>query len=300
MTNFQTKADIFNEFFVQQCSLNINDSTLPNPISRCSVYSKAIEIDPKRLLKIIRALDCNKAHGWDNLSISMIKICDAELVKPLCLIFNQCLETGVFPEVWKWGNVLPTHKKDSRQLKKNYRPISLLPICGKIFEKIIFDSIYKYFTDNKLFTPSQSGFRTGHSTINQLLYITHKIYSAFEDYPSRETKAVFLDISKAFDKVWHEGLIFKLKSYGISGGLLNLIISYLSNRKQRIVLNGKCSEWSLIHTGVPQGSVLGPLFFLAYINDLVENVRSDARLFADDTSLFTYTVVCEKKLQRVS
>ena len=91
VTNFQTKADIFNEFFVQQCSLNINDSTLSNPISRCSVYLKDIEIDPKKLLKIIRALDCNKAHGWDNLSISMIKICDAEVVKPLCLIFNQCL-----------------------------------------------------------------------------------------------------------------------------------------------------------------------------------------------------------------
>ena len=109
MTNFQTKADIFNEFFVQQCSLNINDSTLPNPISRCSVYLKDIEIDPKKLLKIIRALDCNKAHGWDNLSISMIKICDAKVVKPLCLIFNQCLETGVFPEMWKVGVMYSQH-----------------------------------------------------------------------------------------------------------------------------------------------------------------------------------------------
>ena len=162
----------------------------------------------------------------------MIKICDAEVVKPLCMIFNQCLETGVFPEMWKWGNVLP----------KNYIPISLLPICGKIFEKIIFDSIYKHFTDNKLFTPNQSGFRPFDSTINQLLYITHKIYSAFEDYPSRETRAVLLDISKAFDKVWHEGLIFKVKRYDMSGGLLNLIISYLSNRKQLVVLNGKCSK----------------------------------------------------------
>ena len=195
--------------------------------------------------------------------------------------------------MWKWGNVLPTHKKESKQLKKNYRPISLLPICGKIFEKIIFDSIYKHFTD-KLFTPSQSDFRPGDSTINQLLYITHTTYSAFEDYPSRETRAVFLDISKAFDKVWHEGLIFKLKSYGISEGLLNLIISYLSNRKQRVVLNGKCSKWSLIRAGVAQGSVLGPLFFLIYINDLVKNVSSDARLFADDTSLFT--VVYEKEI----
>ena len=120
----------------------------------------------------------------------MIKICDVEVVKPLFFIFNQCLETGIFPEMWKWGNVLPTHKKESRQLKKNYRPISLLPICGKIFEKIIFDSIYKHFTDNKLFTPSQSGFRPGNSTI------THKIYYAFEVYPSRETRAVFFDIQK--------------------------------------------------------------------------------------------------------
>ena len=135
----------------------------------------------------------------------------------------------------------------------------------RFFEKIIFDSIYKHFTNNKLLTPNQSDFRPGNSTINHLLYITHKINSAFEDYPSRETRAVFLDISKAFDKVYHEGLVFKLKSYGISGGLLNLIKSYLSNRKQRVVLNGKCSEWSLICTGVPHGLDLRPLFFLAYI-----------------------------------
>ena len=136
-------------------------------------------------------------------------------------------------------------------------------------------------------TPNQSGFRPGDSTINQLLYITHSIHTAFEEYPSRETRAVFLDISKAFDKVWHEGLIFKLKSNGISGPLLVLIDSYLSNRKQRVVLNGKSSNWSPIAAGVPQGSVLGPLFFLVYINDLVENVSSAAKLFADDTSLFT-------------
>ena len=178
-------------------------------------------------------------------------------------------------------------KKESRQLKKNYRPISLLPICGKILEKIVFDVIYKHLTDNDLLTPNQSGFRPGDSTINQLLDITHKIYTAFEDYPSRETRAVFLDISKAFDKVWHDGLIFKLESYGITGPLLGLIKSYLANRYQRVVLNGKSSKWSPIRAGVPQGSVLGPLLFLVYINDLVDNISSDAKLFADDTSLFT-------------
>ena len=218
----------------------------------------------------------------------MIKICDAEIVIPLCLIYEKCLATGKFPEIWKKANVLPVHKKESRQVKNNYRPISLLLICGKIFKKLIFDCIYEHLTDNQLITPNQSGFRPGDSTINQLLYITHSIHTAFEEYPSCETRAVFLDISKAFDKVWHEGLIFKLKSNGISGPLLVLIDSYLSNCKQHVVLNGKSSNWSSIPAGVPQGSVLGPLFFLVYINDLVEN---DEKLFADDTSLFTVVYV---------
>ena len=147
--------------------------------------------------------------------------------------------------------------------------------------------MYRHFTDNQLLTLNQSGFRPGGSTINQLLYITQKIYTTFEEFPSSETCAVFLDISKAFDKVWHEGLVFKLKTYGISGPLLALIVSYLSNRQQRVVLKRKTSLWSYISAGVPQGSVLGPLFFLVYINDLVDDISSDAKLFADDTSLFT-------------
>ena len=142
--------------------------------------------------------------------------------------------TGIFPDIWKKANVLPVHKKESRQIKKNYRPISLLPICGKIFEKVIFDAIYEHLTDNQLLTPNQSGFRPGDSTINQLLYITHRIYAAFEEFPSRETRAVFLDISKAFDKVWHDGLILKLKNPGISGPLLALIKSYLSDRSKEL------------------------------------------------------------------
>ena len=155
----------------------------------------------------------------------------------------------------------PIHKKKSRQIKKNYRPILLLPVCGKIFEKVIFDAIYPHFSDNQLLTPNQSGFRPGDSTINQPIYITHSIFTAFEEFPSRENRAVFLNISKAFDKVWHESLIFKLKSYGISGHLLTLIEFYLSERMQRVILNGKSSKWSRSTAGVPQGTVLGPLFF---------------------------------------
>ena len=118
-------------------------------------------------------------------------------------------------------------KKRADKLKKNCHPISLLPICGKIFEKILSDKIYNHLYDNKLLSPNQSGFRPGDSTVNQLIAITHQIHVAFEEYPSRETRAVFLDISKAFDKVWHDGLLHKLESNGISGLLLNIIRDFV-------------------------------------------------------------------------
>ena len=287
VTNFQTKAAIFNEHFVQQCSLINNSSQLPAFISKTSSVLEKISIDSAKILSLIRSLNTNKAHGWDDLSISMIKICDHSIVRPLCLIYERCIESGQYPQAWKRANVLPIHKKENRQLKKNYRPISLLPICGKIFEKLVFDVMYEFLNKNNLLTPKQSGFRPGDSTINQLLSITNEIHKAFDKYPSRETRAIFLDISKAFDKVWHEGLIFKLKSNAASGKLLDLIKSFLSERYQRVVLNGKSSSWKPVPAGVPQGSVLGPLFFLVYINDLADNLVSDVRLFADDTSLFT-------------
>ena len=204
----------------------------------------------------------------------MLNVCDYSIVRPLCLVYKECLETGNFPMSWKNANVLPIHKKESRQLKK----ITGEYLCYQ------FTKFNYYF--NKLLTPNQSGFRHGDSTVNQLLYITHLIYTAFEEYPTRETRAVFLDISKAFDKVLYDGLVFKLKTYGITGPLLLLIESYLSSRQQRVILNGKSSNWSFITAGDPQGSVLGPLFFLIYINDLVD-LSSDTKLIADDTSLFT-------------
>ena len=168
----------------------------------------------------------------------------------------------------------------------NYRPISLLPVFGKIFEKIIFNKIYNYLSKENLLNLNQSGFRPSDSCINQLNAITHEIFEAFDCNPSLEVRSVFLDISKAFDKVWHEGLIYKIKSMGISGELLNLLENYLSDRYQRVVLNGQTSSWTPVLAGVPQGSILGPLLFLIYINDLPNELQSNAKLFADDTSLF--------------
>ena len=189
----------------------------------------------------------------------MLKICAHAVSKPLNLIYERCLSEGTFPSVWKFANVQPIHKKDSRQNKTNYRPISLLSVCGKILEKIIFDELYSFLNKNNLISANQSGFRPGDSTIYQLISITSTIFASFENYD--ETRALFLDISKAFDKVWHDGLRFKLKCNGVSGPLLAFFDNYLNERHQRVVLNGIQSEWKVLEAGVPQGSVLGPLLF---------------------------------------
>ena len=261
VTNIDTKANLFNDYFVKQCCAITTESTLPSFLPRSAPRLQNLLIDREKVLRIIRALDSKKAHGCDDISISMIKMCDTSIVEPLCLIFEKCLETGVYPSIWKKANVIPVHKKNSRQNKENYRLISLLPIFGKIFEKLIFDSMHEHFYNHGFITPNQSGFRPNDSAKYQLLSITHNIYRAFEEKPSKETRAVFLDLSKAFDRVWHEGLIYKLECKGISGNLLTLVKNYLKDRKQRVVLNGRSSEWASVSAGVPQGSVLGPLSF---------------------------------------
>ena len=151
-------------------------------------------------------------------------------------------------------------KNKNKQILSSYQPVSLLPVCTKIFEHLIYKSMYQHISDNNLLSHNQSGFRT---------------------------RAIFLDISKAFHKVWRKGLIYKLFQYGFTGNLLDLLTDFLSNRKQRIVFNGQHSSWVDIKAGVPQGSIVRPLLFLVYINYLPENLHSSPKLFADDTSYFS-------------
>lgn len=152
--------------------------------------------------------------------------------------------------------------------------------------------MYNFFLDNDSLTKHQSGFRPKDSTVNQLAYLYHAFCEALDNH--KDLRIVFCDISKAFDKVWHKGLIYKLKRAGISGNLLCLLTNYLSNRKQRVHIRGQTSEWGIINAGVPQGSVLGPLLFLVYINDIVENLTCHVKLFADDTILYVDLDNCQQ------
>ena len=157
----------------------------------------------------------------------MLKLCGEAICRPLNIIFKTCLNAGKFPSEWKKGNVIPTHKKDDKRNVKNYRPGSLLPICDKIFERLIYNVIYDFLTDNNLLSPNQSGFRSGSSCINQILSINHEILNAFDK--GLEVCGIFLEISKAFDKVWHDGLIFKLRQNGISGDIMHILRDFLRN-----------------------------------------------------------------------
>jgi hypothetical protein len=174
---------------------------------------------------------------------------------PLCKLFNISLSLSSFPSEWKLTNVTPVFKNDSPGILKNYRPISLISIVGKVMERCVYKHIYNFLLENRIISSNQSGFTPGDSAINQLLYITNEFGKALDD--GKKVRAVFCDISKAFHRVWHNGFLTKLKSIGIQGPLLSWIKKYLLDRKQRVVINGCCSDWRNVCAGGPQGSILG-------------------------------------------
>ena len=278
------KAKLLNDFFVSQTSLDDSTATLPNTDLPANNTLHNIIITEEEVRSVLQTLKLGKSSGPDNINNRILKEIAYPISKPLCDLFNYSLSQGIFPDVWKQANVSPLYKKDDPSLVCNYRPISLLSSIGKVMEKIIHKHMFNYFNDHSIITCLQSGFVPGDSTVNQLVDIYNTFCKALDN--GLEVRAVFCDISKAFDRVWHKGLIYKLKRAGINGLLLDWLSDYLTNRKQRVVIPGGRSDWQFIRAGVPQGSILGPLLFLLYINDIVTDIQSCVRLFADDTSLY--------------
>ena len=200
VTNFLERVELFNTFFSKQCSLINNGSTLPTHMKYLTNNRlSSISFSQEDIAKKIQNLDSGKAHGHDSISIRMLKLCGSAIYKTLVIIFKQSVDTGISPSEWKKGNIVPIHKKGDKQTLKNYRPVSLLPICRKILERLIFNEMFDFFIENELISSNRSGFKLGDSCVNQLVSITHEIYKSFDE--SHEVRGVFLDISKAFDKV---------------------------------------------------------------------------------------------------
>ena len=279
------KANALNTFFQSQTILNEDGAILPDiQPAQVDTNLDKIVLTQQEVQSVLEILPLGKATGPNGLSNRILRELSSQVSAPYCSLFNQSLRLGVFPSSYKEANVCPVPKKGDLSLVTNYRPISLLNSESKLFERIVFKYLYNHLHRNNLLSSMQSGFIPGDSTVNQLTFLYNTFCQALDS--GKEVRAVFCDISKAFDRVWHRGLIHKLRAAGVTGEVLAWFKDYLSNRNQRVVIPGATSDTVYIQAGVPQGSILGPLLFLLYINDIVEDIGSNIRLFADDTSLY--------------
>jgi hypothetical protein len=234
--------------------------------------------------KVIQGLANKNSSGIDNISTNMLRKIAPIIIVPLTLIINQSLCTGIFPHRLKIAKVIPLFKKGNPHTFDNYRPISLLSSLSKTFEKVVFNQVYDYFTKNNLFYDSQYGFRKLHSTEFACIEMLDRIVTQLDE--GKLPITIYLDLSKAFDTINHGILLQKLKYYGFSDIPLKWFQSYLNDRQQFVCFDGHLSASKTLETGVPQGSILGPLLFLIYVNDLHEACENFIPiLYADDTGL---------------
>ena len=293
ITDKKDIANKFNIFFTNIAQTIANDIKYDGNKNYSYYLNKHIHtvfkfqnIDEETVKKTIQSLLTKNSCGFDGISSKLIKIIEPAIIKSLTTLINQVLNTGIFPDELKIAKVVPIFKKDDPTLFKNYRPISLLPTIAKVIEKIIFSQLSSYFNDTKLLYDNQYGFRPNHSTEYAALELVDRIVTQMDknDVPVN----IFLDLSKAFDTIDHTIVLNKLRYYGIDDASLLLLKNYLSNRKQYVEIEEIKSEILPIAVGIPQGSILGPLLFIIYINDFSQaSSIFKFILYADDTTLFS-------------
>ena len=242
-----------------------------------------ISIAAEGIDKLLVGLNPHKAAGPDKFKPIVLQTLHNELAPILQLIFRRSLDTGKLPDIWKEAMFPKFSKKGEKSDPSNYRPISLTCVLCKVLEHIVASSVAKHFTELDILYDLQHGFREKRSCESQLIMLVDELAKNMQ--MGKQTDLILLDFSKAFYKVAHEKLL-KLHQYGIRGDTLNWIKDFLDNRKQTVVINGINSDEVPVSSGVSQGSVLGPILFLAHINDLPEQVKSRERLFADDTAMY--------------
>ena len=282
-------ANGLNTFFLEiaaKLTSSISSFHLPFDTYLVSPQPPTFEFHPVSCDVVAKAIDnlkCKRTPDCDGISTELIKICKFELIEPLTLVINQSLSSGIFPDQLKTAKVSPIYKKGDKYIFDNYRPISILPAPSKIAEQIIHSQITQYFTDNNLFYTYQYGFRKKHSTEYAALQLIDQVMTNIEN--RKRYISIFMDLSKAFDCIDHTILLQKLSYYGMKPCAVQLIKSYLSNRQQYVQFKNTKSSCGDIKIGVPQGSILGPLLFLIYINDIAQSSKLlSAILYADDST----------------